>query len=64
VVDPGAEDKVAAQPVEVEPFPEAVVEVEAWMADWVDQVVLGSSVVGPSVSFLMREVAVAEAAPH
>lgn len=34
------------------------------MADWVDQVVLGSSVVGPSVSCLMREVEVVEAAPH
>jgi hypothetical protein len=61
-VDPGAEDKVAAQPVGVGPLPKAEVEVEveAWMAD---RVVLGSSVVGPSVSCLMREVEV-EAAPQ
>lgn len=50
-----AEDKVAAQPVQVGPFPEAVV-VEAWK---VDQVVLGSSVGGPFASCLK----VVEAAP-
>lgn len=55
-----AEGKVAAQPVQGGPFPEAVVEVEAGTGD---QVAQGSSEVGPAASCPMEVVEVVGALP-